>query len=178
MVSVENEEAGTEKCVRDPTHDRAHDWTQNVPDGPPLVPSVFYTVVKIYGPKTVNRASECADKDALVTVMLNLLDNAYKYCDNDRHVFLRAYLADGNVCLEVEDNGIGISRRACRKMFDRFWQADRSLSRNVGGCGLGLSIVKFIVEAHGGSIDVKSQPDKGSTFTVKLPATLHDRNSG
>jgi signal transduction histidine kinase len=112
-----------------------------------------------------------ADRDAMVTVLLNLLDNAYKYSEGDRHIELRAFEADGRVCFEVRDNGIGLSRRAIGKAFDRFYQVDRTLSRNSGGCGLGLSIVKFIVNAHGGSIDVKSQPGKGSTFTVRLPAS-------
>ena len=55
-------------------------------------------------------------------------------------------------------------------VFNRFYQADRSLARQVGGCGLGLSIVKFVVEAHGGSVSVRSTPGEGSTFTVTLPA--------
>lgn len=73
------------------------------------------------------------------------------------------------MCLAITDNGIGLSRRAAKKIFNRFYQVDQSLARKAGGCGLGLSIVKFIVEAHGGSIEVTSQPGKGSTFTVRLP---------
>jgi two-component system, OmpR family, sensor histidine kinase VicK len=69
----------------------------------------------------------------------------------------------------VKDNGIGLSRRAMRRVFHRFYQVDRSLSRTVGGCGLGLSIVKFIVTAHGGTITVSSRLGEGSEFTVKLP---------
>ncbi|MCK4284323.1 MAG: GHKL domain-containing protein [Candidatus Brocadiae bacterium] len=111
-----------------------------------------------------------ADSDALVTVLLNLLDNAYKYTGDEKRIALRAYARDGQVCLEVEDNGIGMSPRAVRKAFDRFYQADTSLSRPAGGCGLGLSIVRFIVEAHGGSVHVASEPGKGSTFTVRIPA--------
>ena len=110
------------------------------------------------------------DRDALVTVLLNLLDNACKYSENNKQISLRAYESNGNVLFEVRDNGIGLSRRAARKIFDRFYQVDRSLSRNAGGCGLGLSIVKFIVEAHRGSVSVKSELGTGSTFTVKLPA--------
>jgi signal transduction histidine kinase len=110
-----------------------------------------------------------ADRDALITVALNLLDNAYKYSSDEKHIILRAYAADANVCLEVEDNGIGLSRREMKKIFDRFYQVDQSLARESGGCGLGLSIVKFIIDAHGGTIGVRSQPGKGSTFTVKLP---------
>jgi signal transduction histidine kinase len=111
------------------------------------------------------------DQDALVTVLLNLLDNAFKYSADEKHIVLRAYAADKNICLEVEDNGVGLSRRAVKKIFDRFYQVDQSLSRETGGCGLGLSIVKFIIDAHKGKIDVESQPGKGSTFTVKLPVT-------
>ena len=110
-----------------------------------------------------------ADIDALVTVVLNLLDNAYKYSGDQKHIVLRAYPENGKVCIAVTDNGIGLSRAAAKKIFERFYQVDRRLSRNTGGCGLGLSIVKFIVAAHGGTIDVVSRPNIGSTFTVKLP---------
>lgn len=110
-----------------------------------------------------------ADPDALVTVLLNLLDNAYKYTGENKHVILRAYTEGGAMCFEVEDNGVGLSRRAAKKIFDRFYQVDQSLSRSGSGCGLGLSIVKFIVAAHGGTIRVRSRPGKGSTFRVRLP---------
>jgi signal transduction histidine kinase len=63
-----------------------------------------------------------------------------------------------------------MSRRAARKVFNRFYQADSSLSRQTEGCGLGLSIAKFIVDAHKGTISVESKVGKGSVFTVKLPA--------
>jgi signal transduction histidine kinase len=111
-----------------------------------------------------------ADVDSMVTVLINLLDNAWKYTGPMKCIGLRAYTADGQVCFEVRDNGLGLSRRAMRRVFDRFYQVDQSLSRRAGGCGLGLSIVQFIVKAHGGAIDVQSQPGRGSTFTVKLPS--------
>ena len=112
------------------------------------------------------------DTEALTTVLINLLDNAYKYTGNDKHVILRAYADDGAVCVEVKDNGVGLSRRAAKKVFDRFYQVDQRLSCSTGGCGLGLSIVQFIVTAHGGSVAVASQTDKGSTFRVMLPAIV------
>jgi signal transduction histidine kinase len=109
------------------------------------------------------------DRGALVTVLINLLDNAYKYTEDDKHIVVRGYARDESVCLEVQDNGMGLSRRAAKKVFDRFYQVDQSLARRAGGCGLGLSIVKFIVEAHGGAVNVASKPGEGSTFVVRLP---------
>jgi len=111
-----------------------------------------------------------ADRDAMVTVLVNLLDNAYKYSYDDKQIVLRAFSHDSSVCFCVSDNGIGMSRRAVRKIFNRFYQADRSLSRHAEGCGLGLSIAKFIVDAHKGTVSIESKPGEGSTFTVKLPA--------
>lgn len=110
-----------------------------------------------------------ADPDALVTVLLNLLDNAYKYSRQEKRIVLRAYHQDGFLCFEVRDNGLGISSRVREKIFDRFYQADQSLSRPGSGIGLGLSIVKFIVSAHEGSVAVDSSPGEGTTFTVRLP---------
>ncbi|MCK4753538.1 MAG: histidine kinase, partial [Planctomycetes bacterium] len=74
------------------------------------------------------------------------------------------------VCFSVKDNGIGITRRQIKRVFDRFYQVDSSLSRQAEGTGLGLSIVKFIVDAHKGQIDVESKLSKGSEFVVKLAA--------
>jgi signal transduction histidine kinase len=110
------------------------------------------------------------DRDALVTVFVNLLDNALKYTGETKEIRLRGFAANGSVCFEVQDNGIGFSRSDVRKVFERFYQVDRTLSRRTGGCGLGLSIVQFIVTAHKGSITAESEPGKGSTFTVQLPS--------
>jgi signal transduction histidine kinase len=83
---------------------------------------------------------------------------------------LRTCARAGEVCFEVADHGIGLSRWDLKRIFEKFYQVDRSLSRETGGCGLGLSIVKFIVEAHNGSVEVTSRPGQGSTFTIRLPA--------
>jgi signal transduction histidine kinase len=109
------------------------------------------------------------DRDALTTVVLNLLDNAYKYTGDNKCITLRARAQNRHVYVEVEDNGIGISRRAQKRIFDRFYQVDQSLSRQAGGCGLGLSIVRFIVEAHRGTVAVGSGVGQGSVFTIALP---------
>jgi len=110
-----------------------------------------------------------ADHDAMVTVLVNLLDNACKYTYEEKQISLRVFARDNTVCFEVADNGVGLSRRHIKKIFDRFYQVDRTLSRRAEGCGLGLSIVKFIVDAHKGAIAVESRPGKGSTFTVRIP---------
>lgn len=115
-----------------------------------------------------------ADRDALVTVALNLLDNAYKYSAEDKHIILRVYAEDRAVCLEVEDRGIGLSRRETAKVFDRFYQVDQSLARKAEGSGLGLNIAEFIVAGHGGKIEVDSQLGKGSLFKVRLPTAGAD----
>ncbi len=112
-----------------------------------------------------------ADKDAIVTVLVNLLDNACKYSYDNKQIELKVYAEDNSVCFAVKDNGTGMSRRVIKKIFKRFYQADSSLSRRVEGAGLGLAIVKFIVDAHKGTISVESKVSKGSTFTVKIPVS-------
>ncbi|MCF7956078.1 MAG: sensor histidine kinase, partial [Phycisphaerae bacterium] len=117
-----------------------------------------------------NIASILADKDAMVTVLVNLLDNAYKYSGDEKVIELSVYNENDNVCFAIKDNGIGMSPRVQKKVFERFYQADSKLSRTAEGCGLGLSIVKFIVDAHNGSIDIKSQPEIGTVFTITIQA--------
>jgi signal transduction histidine kinase len=112
-----------------------------------------------------------ADEDALVTALLNLLDNAYKFTPEEKRIMLHAYCESGRICFEVADNGIGLSPRDQKKVFRRFYQVDRQLARQAGGVGLGLSIVEFIVKAHKGNIQVRSQPGSGSTFTISLPSS-------
>ncbi len=109
------------------------------------------------------------DEDALVTVVVNLLDNALKYSDPGTRVQLSAQDNAGFIEITVRDQGIGIARRHHRRIFQRFYQIDRALSRRAGGCGLGLAIVDYIVRGHRGSISVTSIPGKGSTFGVRLP---------
>ena len=110
-----------------------------------------------------------ADAGALVTALLNLLDNAYKYSGDQKEILLRAGAADGGVAFAVQDNGIGLPPRETRRIFRRFYQVDPRMARTGGGCGLGLSIVQFIVKAHHGTVRVESEPGRGSTFTISLP---------
>ncbi len=109
------------------------------------------------------------DRDAMVTVLLNLIDNAYKYSKKEKRIRLGAKQVNGFVRFEVEDNGVGIPRRAKKRIFERFYQVEQGLSREQGGVGLGLSIVRFILDAHGGRILLESEPGKGTTFFVDVP---------
>ncbi|MDO8539297.1 MAG: HAMP domain-containing sensor histidine kinase [Opitutaceae bacterium] len=109
------------------------------------------------------------DADALSTVLVNLLDNACKYTNGEKHIEVRAYAEGEQVVVAVADNGIGIAPDEQERIFDRFYQIDQSLTRQRGGCGLGLSIVQSIVRAHGGEVEVKSELGRGSTFRVKIP---------
>jgi signal transduction histidine kinase len=111
-----------------------------------------------------------ADPDALLTALVNLLDNAWKYTRSEKRIFLRATREAGQVVFAVEDNGIGIAAREQKRIFRRFYQVDARLARETGGCGLGLTIVESIARAHGGSVRVASQVGAGSTFSVCLPA--------
>jgi signal transduction histidine kinase len=110
-----------------------------------------------------------ADADAIGTALINLLDNALKYTPDDKRIVVRASREAGMVVLAVQDNGIGIPVREQRRIFRRFYRVDRRLSGDTVGVGLGLSIVDQIVDAHGGTITVRSESGAGSTFTVRLP---------
>lgn len=111
-----------------------------------------------------------ADRDSLNMVLVNLLENAWKYTGENKRISVETKREGNRVVFAVEDNGIGIAKREQVKIFDRFYQVDRKLTRNAEGCGLGLSIVKQIVDAHEGKISVESEPGKGSRFLVSMPA--------
>jgi signal transduction histidine kinase len=116
-----------------------------------------------------NLPSVLADADALTAALANLLENACKYSDEIKHIVVGARARNGGVIFWVRDNGIGIASRERRKIFQPFYQVDQRLSRKGSGCGLGLSIVQFIMAAHRGSVSVESQPGGGSTFSISLP---------
>ena len=107
------------------------------------------------------------DRDALVEVLWNLLDNAAKY--GGSRVDVKLEWEESCVRLVVQDDGVGIPGREQRRIFERFYRANDTLAREVEGSGLGLAMVKYIVEAHGGKIAVESSVGKGSAFTVTLP---------
>lgn len=109
-----------------------------------------------------------ADEDLLLQLLLNLLDNAIKHTPSGGRV-IAGWSADATrVELMVRDTGVGIPPEHLPHIFDRFYRADKARSRAEGGVGLGLSICRWIAEAHGGSISVESAPGQGATFTVRL----------
>ena len=111
-----------------------------------------------------------ADEGAIVSALMNLLDNALKYSPNDTRVTVRVDREAQGVAFRVEDNGIGIAPREQRRIFRRFYRVDQRLAQETSGVGLGLSIVELIARAHGGSVGVESTEGVGSTFTLWLPA--------
>jgi len=109
------------------------------------------------------------DRARMKQVVVNLLDNAIKYTPNGGRVTLRISREGREAILDVADNGVGIPVDALPHMFKRFFRVDDSRSRDQGGAGLGLSIVKSICSAHGAAVEVRSAPGEGSLFRVRQP---------
>lgn len=109
------------------------------------------------------------DKDPLSHVFMNLVSNAVKYNHDEGSVWVRAHDKGDSVAVEVRDTGIGIPEGSLPFIFDEFFRVKAAETRDVTGTGLGLTIVKRIVEAHRGHVEVKSVVGQGSTFTVFLP---------
>ena len=110
------------------------------------------------------------DANGIVTVLLNLLINAYKYTGEDKQIAVRAFDQGSEVVLEVEDNGIGIPLNDRRRIFEPFFRGDDRLRGMSSGAGLGLAITKAVVKAHRGEIEVESTEGRGTRMTVRLPA--------
>ncbi|MCP2731198.1 sensor histidine kinase [Limnofasciculus baicalensis] len=110
-----------------------------------------------------------ADRDRLKQVLLNLIDNAVKYSESDQPVIVKLDQQNEQVKIEICDRGRGIPLAQQSRIFERFYRVDENRAKSIGGTGLGLSIVKTLIEGMSGSVTVRSQPEKGSTFTVTLP---------
>jgi two-component system, OmpR family, phosphate regulon sensor histidine kinase PhoR len=107
----------------------------------------------------------------LQSAVANLLTNAVRYTPSGGSVAVTwSVRPDGAGELEVRDTGIGIAREHLPRLTERFYRVDGSRSRDTGGTGLGLSIVKHVVQRHGGELEIESEPGKGSTFRLVLPA--------
>jgi PAS domain S-box-containing protein len=112
-----------------------------------------------------------ADLTRLTQVLLNLLHNAVKYTEPGGRISLVAKLEDGRAVVRIRDDGVGIPPEMLGRIFDMFTQVDRSLERSQGGLGIGLSLVKRLVEMHGGSVEAHSEGlGRGSEFVVRLPS--------
>lgn len=134
-------------------HEKSVSWEMEVPDDLPLV---------------------VADPDALHKVVMNLVGNALKFCSQGGRVSMRVGLRaqQGLLVVSVADDGIGIPEEDLQVIFERFRQADSSVSRRYGGSGLGLSLVKELCGLMGGTVEVQSEVGVGSTFTVELPVEV------
>ena len=117
------------------------------------------------------------DQARLKQVVVNLLDNAIKYTLQGGAVALSVSALDSKAVLEVADNGIGIPAEALPRVFDRFFRVDKARSRELGGAGLGLSIVKSICTAHHGRVEASSVPSQGTRFRVELPLATSSTNN-
>ncbi len=109
------------------------------------------------------------DREAIARSLLNLVNNAVKYSSNDKYLSVHLYRQNGSVNLEVVDHGIGIPANEQPKIFEKFYRVGDPLVHNTKGSGLGLSLVRHIVQAHGGEVAVESAPGKGSRFIITLP---------
>lgn len=119
--------------------------------------------------KDFDRVKAKVNGEMIKEAMMNLLTNAIKYNRDGGEIKFKIAKEDGFVLVQISDNGIGIEEELLDRIFERFYVVDNSRSKKISSTGLGLSIVKHIVEAHGGRIEVTSEIGKGSTFTIYLP---------
>jgi CheY-like chemotaxis protein len=142
----------TVDAVRPLMEERGHDLTVTLP------------------PETI---SVRADPTRLEQILTNLFNNAAKYTDPGGHIWLTVEWDGANAVLRVRDLGIGIDAEMLPRIFELFVQAGRRLDRAQGGLGIGLTLVKKLVELHGGTVEARSAgPGKGSEFVVRLPGSL------
>jgi len=109
------------------------------------------------------------DLDAIERIVLNLLSNAIKFTPQDGNIFVNISVCNNSIQIRVKDSGIGISQDKHEMIFERFEQADKLLTRSCEGSGIGLNLVKSLIEMHDGTIEVNSEYLNGSEFIVKIP---------
>ncbi len=109
------------------------------------------------------------DRDAMAQAVTNIVDNAVKYSGQSRRIIVSGSIEGAFLTIAVKDFGIGIRKEDLERVFERFFRGGDELTRTVKGSGLGLTLVREIVEAHQGSVQAESEPGKGSTFIIKLP---------
>jgi len=133
-------------------------------------PLAAETSIELTSQITPEPAIVLGDGEAVRRLVFILIDNAIKYNTEGGSVRVTLSNESRQTVCTVSDSGIGIAREDQQHIFDRFWRADKVRSRGPGGAGLGLSIARWIVERHQGTIDVQSELGRGTTFTVRLPS--------
>ncbi len=113
------------------------------------------------------------DRDGIRQVMLNLLENALKFTPDGGQIEVRVVPEKDRVCVSISDTGVGIPEEEIDRVFERFYRVDKTRSRESGGSGLGLPIARQIIEAHGGTIGMEPEPERGTSVTFCLPRTGH-----
>ncbi|MEJ6950863.1 sensor histidine kinase [Natronospora cellulosivora (SeqCode)] len=133
----------------------------------------------------LNKIFIACDPDAIERILLNLISNAVKNTEENASINVSLYLEKEYVVISVKDTGIGIPKEEQKVIFNRFVQADNSISQKTVGSGIGLSLVNYLVKMHDGEIDLKSTPGKGSEFIIKIPNDIiedekvsEDKDSG
>ena len=114
------------------------------------------------------------DEDKIERVVLNLLSNALRFTPRGGYIMVNMNMESENIIISIKDSGIGIEKEKIDLIFDKFTQLNKSNLRGTAGSGLGLSIVKSLIELHGGIIEVHSEINKGSNFIIRLPITNHN----
>jgi signal transduction histidine kinase len=116
-----------------------------------------------------NLQSIMVDRAAITQAITNLIDNAIKYSGDAKNILVRAFAENQYLIITIKDFGVGIRKEEIDKVFERFYRGGDALTRTVKGSGLGLTLVKQIVEVHNGNVNVESKPGDGSTFSIRLP---------
>lgn len=128
--------------------------------------------IKLYFDSEVQQRIMAIDMDKIERIVLNLLSNAVKFTDSEGEIKVHLYEEGGSFFISVKDNGIGIPEEKLDVIFNRFIQVDKSLNRSQEGSGIGLALVKSLVELHGGKVNVFSELGSGSEFLIELPVSL------
>ncbi|MEQ8199507.1 MAG: ATP-binding protein, partial [Clostridiaceae bacterium] len=117
------------------------------------------------------------DPEKIERIILNIVSNAVKFTNPGGTIFVNLIDKYDSVEIEIKDTGIGIDKKDLDNIFKRFHQVDKTLSRNSEGTGIGLTLVKSIVELHGGNITVDSLVGEGTTFRIELPARIVENSN-
>ena len=164
LMDISEAETGVVNLAREPVHvdellQEAVELYEEVADAKQISVTLDAAAVVVLG-----------SRDRLRQAFANLLDNAIKYTAAQGTVTVRAFVDDGNAVVTVADTGVGIATEHLPRIWDRLYRADPS--RSERGLGLGLSLVRAYVQAHGGRVSATSEPGHGSTFTVRLPLAM------